>query len=128
MKACLVILVALISLTALFSGIALIARPDGSLLGLPLSLIEPTPFRDFLVPGIILGGAVGGLNLVALVLLLGRHPSRLGWTFAGGVTLVLWLIVQLLLINEFHLLHLAYFFAGGLVILMSYQLKGRWLV
>lgn len=37
-------------LSALFGGAVLTARPDGSILGMPLSVLDHSPFHDFLVP------------------------------------------------------------------------------
>jgi hypothetical protein len=49
------ILLAFLGLSAIDGGGALIISPSGKLLGgLPLSILQNSPFTDFLIPGIIL--------------------------------------------------------------------------
>ncbi len=43
-----------IGLGALGGGFMLVRDPSGSALGVPISLIEGSPFPDFLIPGIFL--------------------------------------------------------------------------
>lgn len=128
MKSLLFFLVAFIAVTASVSGLLMISKPDGSILQLPASLLQDTPFTNFLVPGIILAGVVGGINLLAVFYNLQRHPARYNWAIAGGAAIIGWIVVQLLLINTFHPLQLLYLVAGGLAILIAWQLKGKWAV
>lgn len=128
MKSLLFFLVAFIAITSSVSGLLMISKPDGSILQLPLSLLEDTPFKNFLMPGIALAGVVGGVNLLAVFYNLQRHPMRYNWAMAGGAVIIIWIIVQILLINTFHPLQVLYLFAGVLTILIAYQLKGKWAV
>lgn len=128
MKSLLFFLVAFIAVTSSVSGLLMISQPDGSILQLPASLLENTPFKNFLIPGIVLAGIVGGVNLLAVFYNLQRHPMRYNWAIAGGTVIILWIIVQLLLINTFHPLQVLYLFAGLLTILIAWQLKGKWAV
>jgi len=50
----LLILLAFQALSGLFGGAALVLDPSGSSIRLPLSLLEGSPFGNFLIPGIIL--------------------------------------------------------------------------
>jgi hypothetical protein len=53
-------LLAFLGLSAIGGGGALIISPSGKLLGgLPLSILEHSPFNDFLIPGIILFVVLG---------------------------------------------------------------------
>ena len=54
-----------IALGALGGGWGLITAPDGSNLGMPLSMLEHSPFPDFLIPGWILLTVLGLGNLAA---------------------------------------------------------------
>lgn len=128
MKTLLFLLSVFIALTALISGLLMISNPDGSILNLPLNLLSNTPFKDFLVPGMILAGLVGGTNLLAVFFNLQRHANRYNWSIAGGFMISGWIVIQMLLINAVHWLHFIYLGAGILVILISYQLKGKWAV
>jgi hypothetical protein len=99
-------------LTALWGGLELVWRPDGSLVGLPFSLLERTAFRDFLVPGLLLAGFVGGINALAGVLLLRRHPRADSEAMVSGAVLATWIIVEVLLIRHVHWLHGVYLTLG----------------
>ena len=128
MKTFLFILISFIAITATLSGLVLISIPDGSILKLPVSLLKGTPFRDFLIPGLILTVFVGGVNLVAVYFNLQRHKLRYNWAIVGGIMDCGWIIGQIMLINTLYWLHFLYFGIGILVILLGYQLKGKWAV
>ena len=69
--------------------------PDGSLIQAPLSLLERTPFADFLWPGIILGGMFGLGSLLAGLTI--KREWRHGFRFAQviGAGHVVWILFQL---------------------------------
>jgi hypothetical protein len=128
MKTLLFILVCFIAITATLSGLLMISNPDGGILNLPLSLLQGTPFRNYLVPGILLTVFVGGVNLTAVIYNIQRHPNRYGWAMAGGFIISGWIIVQMILIHAVHWLHFIYLGIGLLIMLMAYQIKGKWAV
>jgi hypothetical protein len=128
MKTILFILISFIALTAVLSGLIMISNPDGGVLNLPLSLLDNTPFINYKLPGILLTVLVGGINLIAVFLNLQRHSARYNWALAGGVVITGWIIIQMILIGAFHWLHILYLVVGIFIILISWQLKGRWAV
>ncbi|MGZ8557481.1 MAG: hypothetical protein ACXWWC_04080 [Chitinophagaceae bacterium] len=128
MKSILFILVAFIAITSTLSGLVMISNPDGEILNLPISVLIGTPFKNFLIPGILLTSLVGSINLLAVFFNMQRHPNRYNWSIAGGIMMTGWIIVQLLLIQAAHWLHFIYLGIGLLIILIAYQLKGKWAV
>ena len=128
MRSLLFILVSFIAVTSTLSGLLMISNPDGGVLNLPRSLLDGTPFNDFLIPGILLTGAVGFVNLLAVFYNLQRHPNRYNWAIAGGMMIGGWIVAQMILIQTIHWLHIVYLGIGLLVILIAYQLKGKWAV
>ena len=102
MKSLLFILIAFIAVTSTLSGLLMISSPDGSILNLPLSLLLGTPFKNFLIPGILLTVMVGSVNLVAVFYNMQRDPQRYKWATAGGIMITGWIIVQILLIQSAH--------------------------
>jgi hypothetical protein len=128
MKSLLFILIAFIAVTSTLSGLLMISSPDGSILNLPLSLLNGTPFKNFLIPGILLTVIVGSVNLVAVFYNTQRDPIRYKWATAGGIMITAWIIAQILLIQSAHWLHFLYLGIGILIILIAYQLKGKWAV
>lgn len=95
MRAWLHVLLLLLGIPALISGSLFVMRPDGSLIGAPLSLLERTPFADFLWPGIILGGMFGLGSLLAGLTI--KREWRHGFRFAQviGAGHVVWILFQL---------------------------------
>lgn len=59
---------------ALIGGVLLAAAPDGSLLAADVAALEGSPFTDWRLPGLLLGGFVGGGFLLA-----GTWQWRNGW-------------------------------------------------
>lgn len=128
MRWLLFLLLAFTAITALFSGSLLISYPDGSLLQLSPTLLNGTPFRSFLLPGILLVVVVGGTSLVAAIFNLLAHPFRYNWALAAAVVLAGWILVQMLLINTLHWLQFVYLFVAVMILLLAWQLKGKWAV
>jgi hypothetical protein len=128
MKTLLLILVSFIAITATLSGLLMITNPGGEIMSMPLSLLQGTPFKDFQIPGILLTVTVGGVNLAAVFYNVQRHNSRYNWAIAGGILISGWIIAQLILIQVVHWLHFIYLGIGLLIVLIAYQLKGKWAV
>jgi len=101
-------------LSAIGGGGALIISPSGKLIGgLPLSILERSPFNDFLVPGIILFVVLGIIPSL-LVLALLKKPNSVfadrfnffkdmhwAWTFSIYVAfaLIIWIQVETIFIQ-----------------------------
>jgi hypothetical protein len=118
--ACLVLL----GLGALAGGIALVSRPDGSVMHFDVSLLAGSPFRDYLVPGLILGGlfGVGSLAVAALGLRQWRIAPFLAC--AIGCAQMIWIVVELAIIRELSFLHPTFFGVG--LLLAAASLRWGW--
>lgn len=128
MRLLLFLLLVFIALTSIASGLLLIGYPDGSYLGLSPALLSGTAFHSFKVPGIVLAVGVGGTNLLAVIRNIQAHPHRYNWAMAGAVVLFGWIVVQMLLINTLHWLQFVYLFLALMILLLAFQLKGKWVV
>jgi menaquinone-dependent protoporphyrinogen oxidase len=110
--------------TALVGGATLVGWRNGaSWLGLQLEALHHSPFRDFLIPGILLAGVVGLGNLVAGALVVRRHADRELAAFAAGAAVALWIIGELTMVRPFHWLQLAYLIIGIATMGLAYW---RW--
>jgi hypothetical protein len=127
MKTLLFILICFVALTAFSCGLIMVSNPGEKVLGLALDVLNPTPFKNFMVPGIFLT-LVGTVNLTAAFFNLQRSANRYNWAIAGGVMITGWIIVQMILIQTLYWLQFIYLGAGLLIILIAYQLKGKWAV
>ncbi len=100
---------------ALAGGISLVVKPDGSIMHFDVSLLSGSPFADFLVPGLILGGLFGIGSMVAATLGMARRRIAPFLAFAIGCAQMIWIVVELAIIREFSFLHPT-MFGIGLVI------------
>lgn len=128
MRIFLLLLLGLIAIASTASGFLMISDPEGGLLKLNTELLEGTPFKDFRWPGILLVLLVGGVSTTAIYSHMTRSSQRYSWSIASGVVMIGWLVGQLVLINAIHWLHFLLFGMAAIIILLSYQLKGKWAV
>ena len=94
----LMILLLIQGLGGLAGGLSLTIRPDGSVMHMPVSLLDGSPFPDFLIPGLILLLVLGVLPLVALAGL--WLQRRWAWyaAFVVGCGLMIWILVEITII------------------------------
>ena len=119
-----VVCLGLLGLGALAGGIALVVRPDGSVMGFDVAILAGSPFPDFLVPGLILGGLFGIGSLAVAGIGLRRWHVAPFLAFGVGIGQVIWIPVQLSIIKEVSFLHPTCY-AIGLVIATASYFWGR---
>jgi len=96
-----ILLLLFLGFGGLYGAWMLITDPSGGNFDWSLSLLDGTPFKSFLIPGIILAFANGILPLfVAVILLLNRPSSGCLLLLQGGVT-ASWLTAQLIFNPDF---------------------------
>jgi hypothetical protein len=124
-RSTLLVVEAFVAVTAFAGGLALMLGaliPDLSwVITPPTEYLEGSPFSSYLVPGLVLALVLGGLNVIAFVLLLQRRPSALFAAATAGYAALIWIFVQMMVI-PFSVLQAVYFMAGavelGLVLLL----------
>ncbi len=94
----LMVLLGIQALGAIAGGIGLVQDPVENI-GMPLSMLEGSPFNDYLIPGLILLIVVGLLPLAALIGVASRR--KWGWWLAAaaGAGLVIWIITEVILLG-----------------------------
>ncbi len=120
-KLCLIVL-AVLALGALGGAAFLVTSPDGSAMQWNVSMLAGSPFPDFLVPGLILGGLFGFGSLAVVAMGLARLRVAPFLAFAIGCGQMIWISVELAIIKELSFLHPT-FFAIGLALALA---SGRW--
>jgi hypothetical protein len=110
-----VVFLGLLGMGAIAGGIALMSKPDGSVMHFDVAILAGSPFTDFFVPGLILGGLFGVGSFV--VAALGLQHVRLApfLAFAIGCGQMVWIVVELAIIGEFSFLHPTFFGVGLLI-------------
>ena len=103
---------------ALAGGASLVTAPDGSVMQFDPAILAGSPFTDFLIPGLILGGLFGVGSLVVAVMGLRHHPLAPFLAFGIGCAQMIWIGVQLAIIETSSFLH-PLMFGTGLVIAIA---------
>lgn len=105
-------------ISAIFGGLGLIADPSGGKLQMPLEFLENTPFKDFLIPGIILLTFNGVLSIAIAVLAIIKVKGYAWLVILEGCILTIWLTVQIIMIQSFYPpLHIPYYLTGILLVI-----------
>jgi hypothetical protein len=111
-----VVLEIFLGIGALFGGIQFILAPDGHLLGVPLSILAGTPFRSFLVPGLLLFTFVGVAPIVAASVTARRRAIGPLAALAVGLALMGWITVEMAIFAGLTSLFWAFYLVLGTVI------------
>ena len=88
-----------LGLSGVIGAIPLIMNPTGEPWTMPQSLLQYSPFRSYLVPGIILLIANGLLSLWVFGLTVDKHPGFGWWVILQGVVLLGWLAVEVAMLR-----------------------------
>jgi hypothetical protein len=111
----LICLLLFLGLSALGGGALLIVSPSGKLLGgLPLSILDHSPFSDFLIPGIILFLVLGLSPCLLAVALIKKPYNRFaehfnffkdmywGWSYSIYIAfaLIIWIQVETVVVQS----------------------------
>jgi hypothetical protein len=103
-KLCLVFLTVL-ALGAIGGAAFLVTSPDGSAMQWTVSMLAGSPFTDFFIPGLILGGLFGVGSLVVVGLGIARLRIAPFLAFAIGGGQMIWIVVELAIIGQLSFLH-----------------------
>ena len=101
---------------ALGGGGVLIISPSGELIGMPLSIIQNSPFVNFLIPGIILFTLLGILPVGLMYALIKKPKWRLpeffnvfndmywAWSYSvyTGLALMIWIQTEMIIMKTVH--------------------------
>jgi hypothetical protein len=129
----LMILLAFLGLGAIGGGGVLIISPSGELMGMPLSLLDRSPFTNFLVPGIILFGVLGLMPCLLIVALLKKPVSKVAdqfnffsdmhWSWAYciyvAIALIIWIQIEMVVIYGIHWSQTFYMFLAITILFVA---------
>ncbi len=94
----LLILTAVQAAGAIAGGVGLVRDPIDNI-GMPLSMLEGSSFKDYLIPGLILLIVVGLFSLFVFAGLLRRWKPAWWLSLASGGGLVIWIITEVALLG-----------------------------
>lgn len=132
-RSILIFLLAFLGLGAIAGGGAFILAPGGEAIGMPLSILENSPFNDFLIPGIFLFTVLGICPFLLIIALYKKPSSSLAeklnffhdmhWSWSYTVflsfVLILWIQIQMQFIQEVSWLHLVYSVLAVLILVIA---------
>ncbi|USB33404.1 hypothetical protein [Paenibacillus sp. YPG26] len=116
----------ILGIGALFGGASLMIDPTGALLGMSLSMLDRSPFPNYLIPGVMLLAVLGIMPIIISLGLIIRWKWRLAdklnvfhnmhwsWSFSlySGFALIIWIAIQVYIINACSIIHLVYILLG----------------
>lgn len=100
-----------VGLGAVVGGLAAITNPQ-SPLGVPTTVLNNSPFNNFLIPGIILFTLIGLGNIISALMFhfklrfQGYISSVFSWA------LVIWIVVQCIMLDSIESLHIIFLVIG----------------
>ena len=121
-------------ISAVPAGWILITDPSGINLGLPIEMLQYSPFPDFLIPGLFLFIVLGIFPTIIVYGLIKKPEFKLinkinlykkyhwSWTFSYylGLLLVLWINMELLFIREYSFLQVIISVLGVAIIFITH--------
>lgn len=127
------LIILIVGMGALYGGSNLILDPSGKLLEIPQFFLVDTPFKTYLVPGLILFILLGLFPLLSLYGLIARPKIKFldiiniykqqhwGWTYSlyTGIMLVIWMDVQIFWIGHSASLQSYFAFTGIIIIILA---------
>lgn len=119
------VLQAFVGLGALGGGIMLVRDPSGSAMGLPMRILEGSPFPDFLIPGLFLLVVNGIGNMIGAVLSFTNRRSAPELAIILGAILVVWIVIQVVIIISIHWLHVIYITLGVIELGIGLYIRHR---
>ena len=129
----LLMLLAFLGLGAIGGGSVLIISPSGALFGMPLSMLDKSPFHSFLIPGLLLFLVIGVVPCALVVALLKNQVSRFAeqlnffhdmhwaWSYSIYVAfaLIIWIQLEMVFLQGVHWLHTFYMFYAVAILFVA---------
>lgn len=106
--------------------VGMVGLTVGGGLGLPLEWLEGSIFTSYFWPGVILGVIVGGIQALALVAQYGRRRLAWGLHVAAGLTMMIWIFVEIAVMLVWSPLHGLYFATGLIQSVLAALALGAW--
>jgi hypothetical protein len=126
-------LLALLGAGAIFGGSVLIISPSGKLFGMPLSMLDNSPFKNFLIPGLVLFSVLGLVPIGLIFALIKRPEYKFAelfnfykdmywaWTYCIYVAfaLIIWIQIEMTFLRAVHWSHTLYMFFAVAILFIA---------
>ena len=108
---------------AIYGGLNLVVYPNGTSLQLSPDLLQPSPFTNYFIPGLILFIANGLLSLFAGVTVIARLQKSYLYVFIQGCILTGWIIIQAFMLQTVLYYQVIFGITGLLLMLCGWKLN-----
>ncbi len=112
-----------IGLGAVGGGIMLISDPSGGGIGIPVELLEGSPFSDYLIPGLVLLTVNGLGSIIGSIMTFRRHRFCRLTAAVLGIFLMAWITIQVMIFNSIHWVHATYFTLGLVELILGILIR-----
>ena len=116
-----ILLLFLTGVSALVAGYSFMADPSGKGIRISTEYLQYSPFRNFLIPGIILFVTIGVWSMLTAVAAIMKRKCYPGMVLVQGCILSGWILIQIFLVRDLNGLQIT-MLAIGIFFLFS----GRW--
>jgi hypothetical protein len=120
-----IVLLFIIALNALAAGFSFMVEPTGKDIGISTDYLRHSPFNDFFIPGIILFTANGVLGIITAILAIRKTTHYQLWIIAQGCILLGWIIIQMILVQDFNWMHFVCLVMGSVLVVAGGVLKRK---
>lgn len=109
---------AFVGIGAIGGGMAAILNPEQPL-GMPVEALKNSPFSNYLIPGIILFAIIGLGNVISALIIVfkSKYQGYISSVFSWA--LVIWIVIQCVMLNSVHFLHIIFFIIGVIGVVLS---------
>jgi hypothetical protein len=118
-------LLLLIGIGAVAAGWAFIQDPNGSGVGISLDYLKDSPFKDFLIPGIVLFSVNGVASLIGAVLAFFKNRNSGIFTMILGVAMLIWIAAQVYWLGWSSWLQPTFLAVGAIEIALGFLMYGE---
>lgn len=119
-------LIGIAAFTLLSALAGMVGLTVGGGMGLPLEWIEGSIFSSYFWPGVILGVVVGGVQALALIAQSRGYLVAWGVHAAAGLTMMIWIFVEIAIMLVWSPLHGIYFVSGLVQTILAVLALGAW--
>ncbi len=112
-----------LGVTSIVGSVPMIVDPSGSVLHMPLSLLEHSPFQSYLIPGIILLVTNGLVVVVVFAAAMRRVAGYGNLVATQGVVIAGWITVEVIFLRTVVWPHYVYWGVGLVLVVCGLVLR-----
>lgn len=106
----------LTALNALIAGLLFMIDPSGSKMGMTVDYLRFSPFRSFLIPGLVLFSVNGILSLLTAFSIIKHQANAPVLIIIQGILLGGWILIQIIMVRDINPLHIIMFIIGVILV------------